>query len=99
MKLKKYAYLYSKPLGNYFKIMIKYLEIYLKTWKNHGNIMEFCHSGKVGTLLKSLYRDKKYLEIHWGNIEESSKNHGILSVWKSRNPDPFILCWIALLYQ
>ena len=22
----------------------------LKTWKNHGNIMEFCQSEKVGTL-------------------------------------------------
>ena len=30
--------------------MKKYLEIYLKTWKNHGNIMEFCQSEKVGTL-------------------------------------------------
>ena len=47
MKLSKFAYLYSKPLGNHtLKIMKKYLEIYLKTWKNHGNIMEFCQSGK-----------------------------------------------------
>ena len=31
--------------------MKKYLEICFKiTWKNHGNIMEFCQSGKVGTL-------------------------------------------------
>ena len=30
--------------------MKKYPEIYLKTWKNHGNIMEFCQSEKVGTL-------------------------------------------------
>ena len=31
--------------------MKKYLEIYFKkTWKNHGNIMEFCQSEKVGTL-------------------------------------------------
>ena len=30
--------------------MKKYLEIYLKTWKNHENIMEFCQSEKVGTL-------------------------------------------------
>ena len=51
MKLSKSAYLYSKPLGNHtLKIMKKYLEIYLKTWKNHGNIMEFCQSEKVGTL-------------------------------------------------
>ena len=51
MKLNKFAYLYSKPLGNHtLKIMKKYLEIYLKTWKNHGNIMEFCQSEKVGTL-------------------------------------------------
>ena len=31
--------------------MKKYLEIYPKTWKNHGNIMEFCQTKKVGTLL------------------------------------------------
>ena len=31
MKLNKFAYLYSKPLGNQtLKIMKKYLEIYLK---------------------------------------------------------------------
>ena len=30
--------------------MKKYLEIYPKTWKNHGNIMEFCQTKKVGTL-------------------------------------------------
>ena len=31
MKLNKFAYLYSKPLGNYtLKIMKKYLEIYFK---------------------------------------------------------------------
>ena len=51
MKLNKFAYLYSKPLGNHtLKIMKKYLELYLKTWKNHRNIMEFCQSEKVGTL-------------------------------------------------
>ena len=51
MKLNKFAYLFSKPPGNHtLKIMKKYLEIYLKTWKNHGNIMEFCQSEKVGTL-------------------------------------------------
>ena len=51
MKLNKAVHLYFKWLGNYtLKIMKKYLEIYQKTWKNHGNIMEFCQSGKVGTL-------------------------------------------------
>ena len=51
MKLNKFAYLYSKPLENHtLKILKKYLEIYLKTWKNHGNIKEFCQSEKVGTL-------------------------------------------------
>ena len=25
------------------------------TWKNHGNIMEFCHSEKVGTLPKHVW--------------------------------------------
>ena len=49
MKLNKFAYLYSKPLGNHtLKIMKKFLEIYFKTWKNHG-ISEF-QSEKVGTL-------------------------------------------------
>jgi hypothetical protein len=28
----------------------KYLEIYLKTWKNHGKVMEFCQRQNVGTL-------------------------------------------------
>ena len=32
--------------------MEKYLEIYFKTWKNHGNIMEFCQSEKVRTLIE-----------------------------------------------
>ena len=41
MKLNKFAYLYSKPLGNHtLKIMKKYLEIYFKklekSWKYHG---------------------------------------------------------------
>ena len=52
MKLNMFAYLYSKPLGNHsLNIMKKYYEFTLKTWKNHGNIMEFCQSEKVGTLL------------------------------------------------
>ena len=63
MKLTKFAYLYSKLLGNHtlkimkklsgnlFKIMKKIPgNLLLKTWKNHGNIMEFCQSEKVGTL-------------------------------------------------
>ena len=51
MKLSKIVHLYLEQLENYtLKIMKKYLEIYQKTWKNHGNIMEFCQSGKVGTL-------------------------------------------------
>ena len=51
MKLNKFAYLYSKPLGNHtLKIMKKHLEIYFKNLENHGNIMEFCQSEKVGTL-------------------------------------------------
>ena len=38
MKLNKFAYLYSKPLGNHtLKIMKKYLEIY---FKKTGKIME-----------------------------------------------------------
>ncbi len=31
----------------------KYLEKTLKTWKNHGKIMEFCWSAAVGTLVQS----------------------------------------------
>ena len=51
MKLNKFAYLYSKPLGNHtLKIMKKIPGNLLKPWKNHGNIMEFCQSEKVGTL-------------------------------------------------
>ena len=72
MKLKKYAYLYSK-VGNYTsKIMKKYLEIYLKTWKNHGNIMEFCQSGKVGTLRmrQSLDLDYIYQRKNWTNFHD-----------------------------
>ena len=47
MKLNKFAY--SKPLGNHtLKIMKK--STWKFTLKNHGNIMEFCQSEKVGTL-------------------------------------------------
>ena len=43
MKLNKFAYLCPKPLGNNtLKIMKKYLEI-----------MEFCQSEKVGTLIEA----------------------------------------------
>ena len=46
MKLNKFAYL--KPLGNHtLKIMKKIPgNLLKKTWKNHGNIMEFCQSEK-----------------------------------------------------
>ena len=56
MKLNKFSYLYSKPLGNRtLKIMKKKpWKFTKKTWKNHGNIMEFCQSEKVGTLTVSL---------------------------------------------
>ena len=52
MKLNKFSYLYSKPLGNHtLKIMKKIPgNLLKKTWKNHENIMEFCQSEKVGTL-------------------------------------------------
>ena len=37
MKLYKFTYLYSKLLRDHtLKMMKKYLEIYLKTWKYHG---------------------------------------------------------------
>ena len=36
MKLDKFADLYLKQLGNHtLKIILKYLKIYLKTWKYH----------------------------------------------------------------
>ena len=50
-KLNKFAYLYSKPLGNHTLKIMKILPgNLLKTRKSHGNIMEFCQSEKVGTL-------------------------------------------------
>ena len=66
MKLNKVVHLYLEQLENYtLKIMKKYLEIYQKTWKNHENIMEFCQSGKVGTL-KSDFENPVYnLGLHW----------------------------------
>ena len=43
----------------YWKYTWNFLE---KTWKNHGNIMEFCQSGNVGTLIppqnRRLKKDK-----------------------------------------
>ena len=55
MKLNKSEYLCSKPLGNHTLKIMKNIpgNLLKKTWKNHGNIMEFCQSEKVGTL-KSL---------------------------------------------
>ena len=52
MKLDQFPYLYSKPLGNHtLKNFLKIPgNLLKKTWKNHGNIMEFCQSKKVGTL-------------------------------------------------
>ena len=52
MKLNKFAYLYSKPLGNHTLEIIK--KIPGNLLKNHGNIMEFCQSEKVGTLSANL---------------------------------------------
>ena len=53
MKLNKFAYLYSKPLGNHtLKIIKKYLEIYFKkmekSWKYHG-ILSVRKSGNHDT--------------------------------------------------
>ena len=51
MKLNKFAYSYSKPLGKQtLKIMKK---IPGNLLKKPGKIMEFCQSEKVGTLLMS----------------------------------------------
>ena len=81
MKLNKFAYLCSKPLGNRtLKIIKKYLEIYWKTWKNHGNIMEFCQSEKVGTLNRFLaqiqYRGQRPLAPRLTNPGSASANNG-----------------------
>ena len=56
MKLNKFAYLYSKPLGNHtLKIMKNNTwKFTLKNLENHGNIMEFCQSEKVGTLILNI---------------------------------------------
>ena len=63
MKLNKFAYLYSKPVGNHtLKIMKKYLEIYFKklekSWKYHG-ILSVRKSGNpeervIGNQIKNL---------------------------------------------
>ena len=51
MKLNKFTYLYSKPLGNHtFKIMKKIPGNLLKSLEKSWNHMEFCQSEKVGTL-------------------------------------------------
>ena len=59
MKLNKFAYLYSKPLGNHtLKIMKKYLEIYFKnlekSWKYHG-ILSVRKSGNPGTVKVTIF--------------------------------------------
>ena len=55
MKLDKFADLYQKQLGNHTLKIIKIPgNLLKKTLKNHGNIIEFCQSGKVGTLLLKL---------------------------------------------
>ena len=67
MKLKKFAYLYSKPLGNHtLKIMKKIPGNLLKIWKNHGNIMEFCWSEKVGTLRSEPFSIVTELVVRFG---------------------------------
>ena len=66
MKLNKFAYFYSKPLGNHtLKIMkkipgnlLKYLE---KSWKNHG-IFSVRKSGNPG---QSPSRKRTSLQIHF----------------------------------
>ena len=52
MKLNKFAYLYSKPLGNHtLKIMKKYLEIYFKNLEKSWNFI----SPKNGNLESSIH--------------------------------------------
>ena len=50
MKIGKFVDVNQNNLEITLKIMKKYLKIYWKTWKNHGKVMEFCQSRKVGTL-------------------------------------------------
>ena len=72
MKLNKFAYLYSKPLGNNtLKIMKKIpgnlLKNLEKSWKYHGNLSV----GKSGTLLITLFDiDSKNL----GTFKKDSNN-------------------------
>ena len=51
MKLSKFVDLYSKQLGNHFKDNEKIPGNLLENLKNHGKVIEFYQSGKMGTLL------------------------------------------------
>ena len=50
MKIGKFVDVNQKNLEITLKIMEKYLEIYCKTWKNPGKLMEFGQSREMGTL-------------------------------------------------
>ena len=67
MKLDKFAYLYSKPLGNHtLKVMKK---IPGNLLKKPGNIMEFCQSEKVGTLRSCSWNsDQNYTKLCQGVV-------------------------------
>ena len=55
-----YVNIDPKVIGGHIKIFRKYTWNFSgKTWKYHGNIMEFCQSGNVGTLLKDIPRDQR----------------------------------------
>ena len=47
-----HIYIFKTTWKSYFKNNFKKKpgNLLKKTWKNHGNIMEFCQSEKVGTL-------------------------------------------------
>ena len=51
MKMGKFRDVNKNNLENTLKMMEEYLEIYLKSWENHGKVMKFFQSRKVGTLL------------------------------------------------
>ena len=62
MKFNKFAYLYSKPIGNHTLKITK--KIPGNLLKKPGNIMEFCQSEKVGTLslrYKQYFKDVTHI--------------------------------------
>ena len=61
IRLNFYGNIDPKVIRGHIKNIQKiYLDFFWKTWKNHGNIMEFCQSRNVGTL--------DHTEVSWINF-------------------------------